>query len=367
MQKKTSGSAALHQIPLTAKQKSSSTNNGDVDKEDLLKALLALKNGDFSFRLAGSKTGIAGKIYNTINEIADLNSKTITDFKKAEDVTGKGDLSKKIIIDVKEEILELNDTIFKKSRQLSVQEQNLKQINYYLENEVKERRKIEDELRLRNMQLSEAQKLTHLGSWEWNVLTDKMKGSDEIFDIYDIKSSSDLTMENLFEKIHPADIEKVRETLANSISMGNSFDIQFRYISAGKQIKYINKKGRVIKNEENEVITMIGTSQDITALKKTEEQLKIFNLFEKMLNEIYIFSERNFKVLYANVEALRNLGHTANLINNYTLFDILTDFKRTSFKKTIAPLLNGIKDKIITFGSFKGKMEAFILSSLIFS
>jgi PAS domain S-box-containing protein len=114
-------------------------------------------------------------------------------------------------------------------------------------------------------------------------------------------------------------------------------------------------KGRVIKNEENEVIKMLGTSQDISELKKTEEQLKIFNLFERMLNEIYIFSERNFKVLYANEEALRNLGHTANLINNYTLFDILTDFKKTSFKKTITPLLNGTKDKIITFGSFKRK------------
>jgi len=245
--------------------------------------------------------------------------------------------------------------LFRKSRQLSVQDQHLKQINHNLENEVKERRKIEEELRLRNMQLSEAQKLTHLGSWEWNVLTNKINGSDEIHNIYDIKRSIDFTMENLFEKIHHADVEKVRETLANSISMGNSFDIQFRYVSAGKQIKYINMKGRVIKNEENEVIKMLGTSQDISELKKTEEQLKIFNLFERMLNEIYIFSERNFKVLYANEEALRNLGHTANLINNYTLFDILTDFKKTSFKKTITPLLNGTKDKIITFGSFKRK------------
>jgi len=249
--------------------------------------------------------------------------------------------------------------LFKKSRLLSVHEQKLKQINYHLEQGIKERKKVEEELRLRNMQLSEAQKLTHLGSWEWNVLTNKITGSDEIYDIYEMKRLNDFTLEKLLGKIHPADIDRVRTTLADSITGADSFDIHFRYIPSGKQIKYINKKGIIIKNERNEVVKIIGTSQDITDLKKTEEQLRIFNVLERMLNEIYIFSEKNFKVLYANEEALRNLGYDSHLINNCTLFDILKEFKKSSFRKAIAPLLNGTKDKIIMFGSFKRNNGSF--------
>ncbi|MGE5805268.1 MAG: HAMP domain-containing protein [Ignavibacteria bacterium] len=97
MQKKTNTSAALQQIPLTAKKKSSAAKNGDFDKEELLKTLLALKNGNFSFRLQDNRIGVTGKIYNIINEIANLNSKTIADFKKAEDAIGKkGQLNERL-------------------------------------------------------------------------------------------------------------------------------------------------------------------------------------------------------------------------------------------------------------------------------
>jgi PAS domain-containing protein len=60
---------------------------------------------------------------------------------------------------------------------------------------------------------------------------------------------------------------------------------------------------------KNELVKILGTCQDVTKLKIAEEQLKIFNLLEKVLNEIYIFNADDFKITYANAYGLRNLGY----------------------------------------------------------
>jgi two-component sensor histidine kinase/DNA-binding response OmpR family regulator len=244
--------------------------------------------------------------------------------------------------------------LFKKNRQLLVQKEKLDLINNDLKKQIKERVNIEEELRFKNIQLSDAQKLTHIGSWDWNLLTNKITCSNEIYEIYDInRSYKEFDIEKIFENIHPGDLDYVQTNIANSISIKNSFDIYFRYISPKGKIKYINKKGRTITNERNEVVKVFGTSQDITDLKKTEEQLKIFNLFEKMLDEIYIFSEKDLKFLYANAEALRNVKCSLNNIKRMSLFNIMQNYETKSFDEIILPLLDGTKEKIVFFGSFK--------------
>jgi HAMP domain-containing protein/signal transduction histidine kinase/DNA-binding response OmpR family regulator len=61
----------------------------DLNKLELLKALTAIKNGNFSFRLPIDREGITGKIYDTVNEIIVMNERIIQDFKKAENEIGK--------------------------------------------------------------------------------------------------------------------------------------------------------------------------------------------------------------------------------------------------------------------------------------
>ncbi|HSD64369.1 MAG TPA: HAMP domain-containing protein, partial [Ignavibacteriaceae bacterium] len=73
--------------------------NNEINKKELLKALNALKNGNFSVRLPMDKEGLTGKIYDTLNEIMDLNKSIINNFKEAENTIGKkGKLSEKLIV-----------------------------------------------------------------------------------------------------------------------------------------------------------------------------------------------------------------------------------------------------------------------------
>lgn len=245
--------------------------------------------------------------------------------------------------------------LYRKNRQLLLQEQKLIQINQSLSEEIKEKLKIEEELRFRNLQLSDAQRLTHLGSWEWNILTNKIYGSEEMYNIYELGNNGEFNPDKLFNKIHNEDLDYVKACLTKAISDKTSFDIYFRLISSDGQTRYINKKGKAEINGKDEVIKVFGTSQDITDLKNTEEKLKIFNLFEKMLNEIYLFDGDDFKLLYTNADSLRNLKYSLKEISHLNLFSILRKNKKSSFKKLIEPLLNGSHHKIVFFDNFKRK------------
>jgi two-component sensor histidine kinase len=153
--------------------------------------------------------------------------------------------------------------------------------------------------------------------------------------------------------IQPSDQNSIKSTIAQSIKAGKPFNLIFQALSENGQIKFINTRGQTIKNEHNEIIKVYGTSQDITEITKTKEQLKLLNLLEKMLNEVYIFNEDNFKLIFANEESLRNIKYNFEGIKYFTFPEILTDADEKTLREKVAPLLKGEKDKIILFDSIK--------------
>src|SRR5690606_17750542 len=123
-------------------------------------------------------------------------------------------------------------------------------MNEDLKNEIKEKLKIADELRVKNLQLADAQKLSKIGSWDWNLLTNNISGSDELFNIYGFNNNN-FAMEDFFAKVHPSDLEYVQSNIAESINSKKPFNIFFRYLPINGETRYINKIGRVVLNEQN--------------------------------------------------------------------------------------------------------------------
>jgi PAS domain S-box-containing protein len=134
---------------------------------------------------------------------------------------------------------------------------------------------------------------------------------------------------------------------------GVPFDIYFKLNSSSGTHKFVNTRGQAVYNERNEIVKITGTSQDVTDFKHTEEQLRVFNLLEKVLNEIYIFGADNFLLTYANADALRNLGYTIDELKNLSILNIMPEFQKNSFKRKISPLIRGTKEKIFVFTTLR--------------
>ena len=125
--------------------------------------------------------------------------------------------------------------------------------------------------------LSEAQRIAHLGSWDCNLVTDEIIWSNELYRIFDVpKETSDLR-KALAERIHPDDWERYRKTVDRSIQKKLPYEVEYRIILPDGTERHIHAQGVQTRDKEGKLVRFAGTAQDITDLKKAEEALKKAN------------------------------------------------------------------------------------------
>ncbi|MDR7665309.1 PAS domain-containing protein [Methanosarcina sp. Z-7115] len=123
--------------------------------------------------------------------------------------------------------------------------------------------------------LAEAQKMAHLGNWDWDIVTDKLYLSDEIYRIFGCGPQELGTTYNAFlTYLHPDDINDVNNAFLNFLN-GNPHSIDYRIILANGKERVVHTQGEVIFDERYTPVRIKGTVQDITERKKTEQELEL--------------------------------------------------------------------------------------------
>ena len=120
--------------------------------------------------------------------------------------------------------------------------------------------------------LAEAQRVAHLGSWEWDIPHDRITWSDELYRLYGLQpGASRLTYESYLERIHPEDLSLVRETVDRAYAERAPFEMEHRVVLPGGGLRWLHGRGRVVTDDSGAPVRMVGTSQDITDRKHVEE------------------------------------------------------------------------------------------------
>jgi PAS domain S-box-containing protein len=144
----------------------------------------------------------------------------------------------------------------------------------HLQQENAQRKRVEQELRRSEGFLAEGQKISHTGSWGWNVATGKLVWSEEHWRIFGFDPNEvEPTFQLFVERVHPGDRSYVQRILDDAIREGSGFDFEFRIVIPNGSIKWIHGVGRPIVKESGEVDEYIGTAVDITDRKRAEEEL----------------------------------------------------------------------------------------------
>src|SRR5690606_26207814 len=81
--------------------------------------------------------------------------------------------------------------------------------------DITQRKEAEEQLHRSQVQLSEAQRLTHLGSWEWEVASGRLEWSDELYRIYGLPPRTPMTYENYMSHVYAEDRERVYRAIAS--------------------------------------------------------------------------------------------------------------------------------------------------------
>jgi len=121
--------------------------------------------------------------------------------------------------------------------------------------------------------MSRAVEAAGIALWVWNVDTDSVEMDERGYVMWDVPTHENLTFENLSEKIHPADRDRVRSAFVATRAVVGPYEIDFRTL-LGKDVRWISARGRG-SDEDIRQRTMTGVFLDVTGRKQAEESSEL--------------------------------------------------------------------------------------------
>jgi PAS domain S-box-containing protein len=159
--------------------------------------------------------------------------------------------------------------------------------------------------------LAETEKLTHTGSWAWDVRIQKvLYCSDEMFRIFGLDPLESLpTRKNFRQRIHPEDRDWVDKRFERLLrERVDSFD-EYRALLPDGTVKHIMSSGHPVFNEDGELIEIIGTAVDVTERKTAElERRRLASLVEQADDLMAIADLSGGTPIYLNKAGMKMVG-----------------------------------------------------------
>lgn len=170
----------------------------------------------------------------------------------------------------KAQIKRLNEELEQRVRDRTRQ---LMELNDELEKEVLERKRAESALLRSEAYLAEAQRISHTGSFGWEVSTGQIYWSDETFRIIDCDRGITVPSIGLvLERTHPEDRGFVRQALDRALAERTDFDFEHRLLMPGGEVKFVRVVGHPSVNHRSGNFEFVGAVMDITQRHQAEAE-----------------------------------------------------------------------------------------------
>jgi PAS domain S-box-containing protein len=139
--------------------------------------------------------------------------------------------------------------------------------------DVTAQRETERMLREREQQLAEAQAIAQLGSFEWDIASDRMSWSPELQRIFGLgREQAVTTLQAFVDCAHPDDREAVAETLRGAARSGAPFQAEERITRPAGDVRTLLSWGRIARDEQGHPSRVIGACQDVTEQRERERR-----------------------------------------------------------------------------------------------
>jgi PAS domain S-box-containing protein len=138
--------------------------------------------------------------------------------------------------------------------------------------EITDRKRAELALRESSERLVDAQRLAHMGAWTHHLGEDRSEWSDELFTVYGFQGPEPPAQEEWLQRVVAADRDRFADAVVRSFRHGDPLDVGFRYRRPNGRIVHIRTAGTPLRDERGQVTTVKGFAQDVTELRRSEEQ-----------------------------------------------------------------------------------------------
>ena len=137
---------------------------------------------------------------------------------------------------------------------------------------------IERQQRQRNLKrtsemFKQTQEIANIGGWELDLQSETLRWSDEVYRIHGLPLDAALTPENGIEFYHPDDRDTIKKAFDRLTTEGEPYNLELRIVTAADEVRWVRTNGKP-RYENDEIVAVHGTIQDITKRKEREQELQ---------------------------------------------------------------------------------------------
>jgi two-component system, NtrC family, sensor kinase len=141
--------------------------------------------------------------------------------------------------------------------------------------DISSRKLAEEKLRKSEAKLLAAQRVAHVGNWEFDALTQEFTWSEEIFRIFGLKPTQpEPSYHQLLRLIHPEDRATWQQAVNQVLTTGKPCKFDFRIVFREGKVRHAEGRGKAVFDDSGQIIKLFGTVLDITERKQQEDALR---------------------------------------------------------------------------------------------
>jgi len=202
-----------------------------------------------------------------------------------------------------------------------------------------QRELVEEENKRISTKLLKAQSIAKLGNWEYDVKTNTVQWSDELYHIYELAVEGPfLNYKAYHSRLHPEDAERNDAIAARAISEKRDFTFEGRLIFDDGRAKVVSINGYPSFDENGDLVSIQGTTQDITDRKRREEEVQRF--FNLAVDLFCIVSKEGF-ILRNSMSFKSALGYSDFELTDMPFIDFVHPTDRDKTQHEIDFILRG--------------------------
>ncbi len=217
-------------------------------------------------------------------------------------------------------------------------------VNYFITHlqDITEQKKAQDALQRSEEALNRAQQVAHIGSWRLDLTNNVLMWSQETYRMFGIPLGTKLTYEQFLKMVYSDDRDYVHNSWMAALNK-KLYDVEHRILVNGK-IKWVREKAVLEFNKKGEPVCGIGTVQDITLQKQTENELNNYKEhLEDLVHERTDALKKSWEIIRSSEQKFRSVFEESPI--GICLFNL--DNKVISTNKALCKMLGFQKQSVI--------------------
>lgn len=176
-----------------------------------------------------------------------------------------------------------------------------------------------DALHRQQALLAEAQKIAHIGNYEWSLVSREMVWSDQIYRVLQVPENSIVpSMDALLQVVPSEDYARVDAVIRNAVASRQPYDVEHSILRSDGSTGYVHQQGEVHYDDVGDAVRLVGTLQDITERRRADDKMRKLSAAVEQTADSVMITDCHGVIEYVNAAFSKLTGYESHEVCGQT-------------------------------------------------